>query len=50
MSSIVRATAIALATTVLSSVAQAQNAACTKLGYVNPQALMEAAPGRVAAE
>ncbi len=50
MSSNVRATAIALATTVLSSVAQAQGASCTKLGYVNPQALMEAAPGRVAAE
>ena len=50
MSSMVRATAIALATTVLSSVAQAQGQACTKLAYVNPQALMEAAPGRVAAE
>lgn len=50
MSSNVRATAIALATTVLSSVAQAQGQSCTKLGYVNPQALMEAAPGRVAAE
>jgi len=51
MSSNVRATAIALATTVLSSVAQAQDGkSCTKLGYVNPQALMEAAPGRVAAE
>jgi outer membrane protein len=51
MSSIVRATAIALATTVLSGVAQAQDGkSCTKLGYVNPQALMEAAPGRVAAE
>jgi outer membrane protein len=50
MSSNVRATAIALATTVLSSVAQAQGQGCTKLGYVNPQALMEAAPGRVAAE
>ncbi len=50
MSSNVRATAIALATTVLSSVAQAQGASCTKLGYVNPQALMEAAPGRAAAE
>ena len=50
MSSNVRATAIALATTVLSSVAQAQGASCTKLGYVNPQALMEAAPGRVQAE
>ena len=51
MSSMVRATAIALATTVLSSVAQAQDGkSCSKLGYVNPQALMEAAPGRVAAE
>jgi len=51
MSSIVRATAIALATTVLSSVAQAQDGkSCSKLGYVNPQALMEAAPGRAAAE
>ena len=51
MSSIVRATVIALATTVLSSVAQAQDGkSCSKLGYVNPQALMEAAPGRVAAE
>ncbi|HEY6826597.1 MAG TPA: OmpH family outer membrane protein [Gemmatimonadaceae bacterium] len=50
MSSNVRATAIALATTVLSSSAQAQGASCTKLGYVNPQALMEAAPGRVQAE
>jgi len=50
MSSNVRATAIALATTVLSNVAQAQGASCTKLGYVNPQALMEAAPGRVQAE
>jgi len=51
MSSNVRATAIELATTVLSSVAQAQDGkSCTKLGYVNPQALMEAAPGRVAAE
>jgi len=50
MSSIVRATTIALATTVLSSVAQAQGQTCTKLGYVNPSALMEAAPGRAAAE
>jgi outer membrane protein len=50
MSSIVRATVIALATTVLSSVAQAQGQSCTKLGYVNPGALMEAAPGRAAAE
>jgi outer membrane protein len=41
---------IALATTVLSSVAQAQGQSCTKLGYVNPGALMEAAPGRAAAE
>jgi outer membrane protein len=46
----VRATAIALATSVLSSLAQAQGASCTKLGYVNPQALMEAAPGRASAE
>jgi outer membrane protein len=50
MSSNVRATAIALAPTVLSSVVQAQGASCTKIGYVNPQALMESAPGRVAAE
>ena len=50
MSSIVRATTIALATTVLSSVAQGQGQTCTKLGYVNPSALMEAAPGRSAAE
>jgi len=45
-----RATAIALATTVLSSLAQAQGAACSKIGYVNPAALMESAPGRLAAE
>ncbi len=50
MSSNVRATAIALASTVLSSVVQAQGQTCTKIGYVNPQALMESAPGRVAAE
>jgi len=50
MSSNVRATAIALASTVLSSVAQAQGTACSKIGYVNPQALMESAPGRLAAE
>jgi outer membrane protein len=50
MSSNVRATAIALATTVLSSVAQGQGTSCTKVGYVNPGALMEVAPGRVQAE
>lgn len=50
MRSIVRATAIALALTVTAQVAQAQQSLQGKIVFVNTQALMEAAPGRVAAE
>jgi outer membrane protein len=50
MRSIVRATAIALALTVTTRVAQAQQPGQGKIVFVNTQALMEAAPGRVAAE
>ena len=50
MRSIVRATAIALALTVTARVAQAQQPGQGKIVFVNTQALMEAAPGRVAAE
>src|SRR3954471_17719947 len=47
MRSIFRAASVALSFTVMSGVAQAQAA---KIGYVNTQALMEAAPGRAAAD
>jgi len=47
MRSILRAASVALSFTVMSGVAQAQAA---KIGYVNTQALMEAAPGRAAAD
>jgi outer membrane protein len=50
MRSIVRATAIALALTVTARVAQAQQPGQGKIVFVNTQALMEAAPGRAAAE
>jgi len=50
MRSIVRATAIALALTVTTRVAQAQQPGQGKIVFVNTQALMEAAPGRAAAE
>ena len=50
MRSMVRATAIALALTVTARVAQAQQAGTGKIVFVNTQALMEAAPGRLAAE
>ena len=50
MRSIVRATAIALALTVTGRVAQAQQPGAGKIVFVNTQALMEAAPGRAAAE
>lgn len=50
MRSIVRATAIALSLTVTARVAQAQQPLQGKIVFVNTQALMEAAPGRVAAE
>jgi outer membrane protein len=53
MRSMVRATAIALTLMVVAGVAHAQGAsapAAVKIGYVNTQALMEAAPGRVQAE
>ena len=49
MRSTLRATTIALVFSVVASVAQAQ-AAATKIAYINSQALMEAAPGRAAAE
>lgn len=49
MRSMFRATTIALVLAVVASVAQAQQAA-VKLAYINSQTLMEAAPGRVAAE
>lgn len=49
MRSTFRATAIALVLSVGSRVAQAQ-AAPTKVAYINSAALMEAAPGRAAAE
>jgi outer membrane protein len=48
MRSLLRATAIALALPVVSGVAQPQ--APTKLGYVNSQTLLEAAPGRASAD
>ncbi|MEP6495201.1 MAG: OmpH family outer membrane protein [bacterium] len=48
MRSMLRATTLALLLSVLTSVAHAQGA--TKIAYVNVAALMEAAPGRVAAE
>lgn len=50
MRSIVRATAIALVLTATARVAQAQQAGQGKIVFVNTQALMEAAPGRAAAE
>ena len=50
MRSIVRATAIALALAVTTRVAQAQQPGPGKIVFVNTQALMEAAPGRAAAE
>lgn len=50
MRSIVRATAIALVLTVTARVAQAQQPGQGKIVFVNTQALMEAAPGRAAAE
>lgn len=50
MRSMVRATAIALVLTVTTSVAQAQQPGAGKIVFVNTQALMEAAPGRLAAE
>jgi len=48
MRSILRATAIALVSTVMAGAASAQGT--VKIGLVNTQALMEAAPGRAAAE
>lgn len=51
MRSTLRATTIALVFSVVASVAQAQGgAAAGKIAYINSQALMEAAPGRVQAE
>jgi outer membrane protein len=53
MRSIFRATVIALVVTAVAGVAQAQTSApsgSTKIAFVNTQALMEAAPGRAAAE
>ena len=51
MRSTFRATTIALILSVVAGVAQAQGgAAPTKVAYVNSQALMDAAPGRAAAE
>jgi outer membrane protein len=50
MRSTFRATAIALLLSVVAGVAQAQGAAATKVAFINSQALMEAAPGRAAAE
>jgi outer membrane protein len=48
----VRATAIALGLVMVAGIAHAQGASAPalKIGYVNTQALMEAAPGRVQAE
>jgi outer membrane protein len=52
MRTIFRATAIALALTAMAGAAHAQGSASGtfKIGYVNTQALMEAAPGRAQAE
>jgi outer membrane protein len=51
MRSTLRATTIALVLSVVGSVAQAQGgAAPTKIAFINSQALMEVAPGRVQAE
>lgn len=51
MRSMFRAIAVALGLMVVAGSARAQGAApAMKIGYVNTQALMEAAPGRVAAE
>jgi outer membrane protein len=49
MRSILRATVIALVLAVMANTAKAQQAAF-KIAYVNTQALMDAAPGRAAAE
>ncbi len=54
MRSMLRATTLALVVTGLAGIAQAQSSApsgvSTKVAFVNTQALMEAAPGRAAAE
>lgn len=50
MRSMFRAAAVALGLMTMAGAAQAQGSAAAKIGYVNTQALMEAAPGRVAAE
>src|SRR5206468_48806 len=44
-----RAATVALASTTLAAVAQAQQTS-SKIGYVNPLALMDAAPGRASAD
>lgn len=50
MRSMVRATTIALGFIAVAGMAGAQGASTLKIGYVNTQALMEAAPGRADAE
>jgi outer membrane protein len=51
MRSMLRAASVALVLPILAGVAQAQGASTSlKIAYVNTQALMEAAPGRAAAE
>jgi len=50
MRSIVRATTFALLLTGIAGVARAQSPNAGKIAFVNTQALMEAAPGRAAAE
>src|SRR5205809_1075961 len=46
----IRAALTALSLALISGIAQAQTPAPIKLGYVNTEALMAAAPGRAAAE
>lgn len=50
MRSMVRAMTVALGLVAVAGVAGAQSSSPPKIGYVNTQLLMEAAPGRVAAE
>jgi Skp family chaperone for outer membrane proteins len=50
MRSMIRATVIAPILCLMAVAAGHAQSACTKIGYVNTQVLMEAAPGRIAAE
>jgi outer membrane protein len=50
MRSMIRATVIAPILCLMAAAAAHAQTACSKIGYVNTQVLMEAAPGRIAAE